>query len=177
MAVIGSVHFVRVLLEPVRSADPPIISGMALVSTSSASPDAFRVAHVGGSSASRRLCASRAACHPAGRVPAIMRRNSALGAGSIASTRASQAARAAAPRSPTSRQADSTASGTTKGAWGQPSFSRAPAISSKPRGAPWVAAVPALPGAPYPMVVRQPMRDGLAEARAVSMAAATASQS
>ena len=62
--------------------------------------------------------------------------------------RPSQSLRAPAPRAPVARQADSMSSGTSKGGWLQPSASRAPAISSAPRGAPWLAALPALVGAP-----------------------------
>ena len=61
---------------------------------------------------------------------------------------ATRAAESAPPRAPTARQAETMCSGTTNGAWGQPRCTRAPATSSAPSGAPWVAAVPALVGAP-----------------------------
>jgi len=54
----------------------------------------------------------------------------------------------ARPRPPAARQAVSTVSGTWNGGCAQPRCSRAAAISSSPKGAPWVAAVPCLLGAP-----------------------------
>ena len=55
---------------------------------------------------------------------------------------------ARAPRAPAARQAASTSAGTSKAACAQPSFSRAPLISSAPSGSPWVEALPCLVGAP-----------------------------
>ena len=54
--------------------------------------------------------------------------------------------------------------GTSKGGEVQPSRSRAALISSAPRGEPWAFSVPALVGAPKPMVVRQAIRVGRSEA-------------
>ena len=88
--------------------------------------------------------------------------------------RPSQAVRTEAPRLPAARQALRTSSGTSKGAADQPRASRAPAISSSPKGAPWVDAVPALVGAPNPMVVLHAIMEGLSLTFAASIAAATA---
>ena len=69
------------------------------------------------------------------------------------------------------------ASGTTKGAASQPSSLRAAAISASPRGAPWVAAVPCLFGAPKPITVLQAISEGLSLVCAAAIAAATAAGS
>ena len=53
--MMDSVLLVLVLTEPLRSAEPPINSGIALVSASSASPEALRDAHDGLSAATLLL--------------------------------------------------------------------------------------------------------------------------
>ena len=85
-------------------------------------------------------------------VPLVRRLNSTPRSPAAAS-RFSHSARGAAPRAPASRQGDSTSSGMTKGGHSQFSALRAPAISSLPSGEPCTALVPALVGAPKPMVV------------------------
>ena len=50
--VSGCIALVLVLLEPVRSAEPPMVSGMAALMASSAISDALRVATFGGSASS-----------------------------------------------------------------------------------------------------------------------------
>ena len=67
--------------------------------------------------------------------------------------------------------------GISKGGHCQPSFCRAPAISSLPSGEPCTALVPALVGAPKPMVVRAAISVGRSERCAASMAEAIASGS
>ncbi len=67
--------------------------------------------------------------------------------------------------------------GTSKAGELQPSFSRAPLISSAPSGEPCEPAVPALVGAPKPMVVRQAIIVGLSDVCAASNARAMASGS
>src|SRR5919198_167825 len=106
-----------VLLEPVRSAEPPIISGTAAVSASSAVSDAAR------------------------------RRDAARGGGGPGDDPAQQ-------RVP-----------------------GAPLISSLPSGEPWDFSVPALLGAPKPIVVRQAISEGRSQDCASSSALATASGS
>ena len=67
--------------------------------------------------------------------------------------------------------------GISNGAWVQPSFSRAPLISSAPSGEPCADALPALVGAPKPMVVLQAISTGLSDVCAFSSAAAMAAGS
>ena len=71
----------------------------------------------------------------------------------------------------------STSAGISNGAYGQPSFSRAPLISSAPSAEPCDDALPALVGAPKPMVVLQAIMVGLSDFWACSTAAAIASGS
>src|SRR5664279_3487564 len=69
-------------------------------------------------------------------------------------------------------------SGTTNGAWVQPSASRVSRTSSAPSASPCALAVPARFGEPLPIVVLQQMRVGLPLDRfALAMAASTASTS
>ncbi len=86
-------------------------------------------------------------------------------------------ASAGAPRRPAASHLARMSSGTTKGGNGQPSRSRAPAISAAPSAEPCAAAVPALVGAPKAMVVRQAMSEGRSLCRARPSAADTASVS
>ncbi len=67
--------------------------------------------------------------------------------------------------------------GITKGGESQSSALRAPAISSAPSGEPCAALVPALVGAPKPMVVLEAISVGRSDFCAVSIAAAIASGS
>ena len=93
--------------------------------------------------------------------------------------------RAACPipcaRSSSAGRRRATASRTSVGIWNgaslQPSFSRAPLISSAPSGEPCELDLPALVGAPKPIVVLQAIIDGLSEVLAFSIAAAIASGS
>ena len=112
----------------------------------------------------------------AGSLPAMRRSNSRVGR-PMRQTRFSQSARGAAPRVPASRQADMMSSGITKGGESQFSAWRVAAISSSPSGEPCAALVPALVGAPKPMVVLAAISVGLSDFCAVSIAAAIASGS
>ena len=162
-------------LEPVRSAEPPIVSGSAAFTAPSARCDACLVASLGGSASRPALYSAIAASKPAGSAPLARRSNSARSG--LASSRACHASRAALPLAPASRQAAAISFGMMKGAWDQPSASRAAATSSAPSGAPCEAAVPALVGAPSAMVVRQETSDGRGSASAASMARAMSSGS
>ncbi len=138
---------ILVLLEPVRSAEPPIRAGSAGIRWSSAASDQTRVAFLAVAAAAVFFAAAiasamagaaaRAGCSIASRVPGVEAQPAPV-----------QASRAALPRAPQARQAASTLAGTSKGAWLHPSLSRAPAISSAPSGEPWVEAFPDLVGAP-----------------------------
>ena len=79
----------KVLFDPVRSAEPPISSGIAANSSSSAAPDDWRVAWAGLVSTSSAIFASSLANAPSGRSPLLARVKSA--AGDDAASRASQA--------------------------------------------------------------------------------------
>ena len=89
----------------------------------------------------------------------------------------SQSARGAAPRVPASRQARQDVVRDLEGRRIPVSALRAPAISSSPSGEPCAALVPALVGAPKPMVVLAAISVGRSDFCAVSMAAAMASGS
>src|SRR6476469_6307171 len=107
-----------------------------------------------------------------------MRRSNSLrlSAGRAAS-RLSHAARAVFERWPAARHCASTSAGIWNGASLQPSFSRAPLISSAPSGEPCDLDLPALVGAPGPAVVLQAIIEGLSDVRARSIAAAIAAGS
>ena len=135
------------LLEPVRSAEPPISAGNAGSRCSSVASDQFRVAFVAGAAAAAFFAAAIAdatagAAALAGCCKAVLVR------ASMAPQRFSQALRTAAPRVPHALQAASTWGGTSKGGYDQPSLSRAPLISPAPSGEPCVEALPCLVGAP-----------------------------
>ena len=166
------------LFEPVRSAEPPTVSGSTGLMTSSTSWLDLRVAHDGFSAATLALKASIASPTAAGMSPLMRRSNSTRSGSAIAAWRFTHLRRADLPRAPTLRQALKIGSGTSNGPWLQPSFSRAPATSSLPSGEPCVAAVPALVGAPKPMIVLQAIIEGLSVTlRALRMARWTASGS
>ena len=91
---------VSVLFDPVRSADPPSVSGTLAFTTSSTSSDDFRVATFAAASDCAFLNAISAPASFFGSAPETTRSNSArFPAGSFA-TRSSQAARAAAAARP-----------------------------------------------------------------------------
>src|ERR1035437_332981 len=161
-ALFAFIDLVRVLLEPVRSAEPPIISGSAGIRLSSANSQAVRVAISFGVAARLSLTARTASAKAGfGRSPFMRRSNSARFPASSAARRVLQSACAPFERSPALRQADRMSAGMSNGAWVQPSFSRAPLISSAPSGEPCDDALPALVGAPKPMVVLHAISTGL----------------
>ena len=112
-----------------------------------------------------------ASCQFSGSLPAMARSNSARM--ELCASRFSQARRAAAPRAPTACQRSSRSSGTVNGGSCQSSAALAPAASSGPSGEPCTAAVPALCGAPSPMMVRHTISVGFFERTAKDNAAAT----
>src|ERR1039457_7377101 len=174
-ALIAVIELWRVLLEPVRSAEPPIISGNAGIRLSRANSQAVRVAMSFGVAA--RLClTARTASENAGvgRSPFMRRSYSARFPASSAARRLLQSACAPFDRSPALRQADRMSGGMSNGAWLQPSFSRAPLISSAPSGEPCDDALPALVGAPKPMVVLHAIITGRSEFCAFAIADAIA---
>ena len=164
--------FGLVLLEPVRSAEPPIISGTAAVRLSSALSDAARVAISFGAAASFSFAARTAAASSSfGSSPSRRRSNSARRADAQRlETIVPGCDARPCPRCPALRHSARTSAGMTKAGSGQPSRSRAPLISSAPSGEPWLFSVPALLGAPKPMVVRQAISDGRSEACAAAIA-------
>jgi len=167
-----------VLLEPVRSAEPPIISGAAAVSASSAVSDAARVAISFGVAASFSFTERTAAASLSlGNAPPMRRSNSARRAAGAALSRSFQAWCAVLPAKAALRHISRTSAGMAKAPSVQPSCSRAPRISSAPSGAPWDFSVPALFGAPKPMMVRQAISEGRSLPCAFSSALAIASGS
>lgn len=117
-AVIGliSIWFLAfVLLDGVRSADPPKSSGMALNRWSSTAPLAWRVAS---SLPSRTNCSralAMATFQPSGSLPSLRRSNSRRSTSGACATRSVQASWADAPLAPTSRHSARRSSGMTKG--------------------------------------------------------------
>jgi hypothetical protein len=102
----------KVLLEPVRSAEPPTISAMAGNSASSALPEEARVARAGLVSTSLAMWASRPVKASAESLPDMAWVSSAPAG--AAARRLVQALRRVAPRLPALRQAATTSSGMTK---------------------------------------------------------------
>ena len=165
---------VLVLFEPVRSAEPPTISGTRRRPGSPArirKPCAWRSSFGAAASCFFTACTA-ASSLPAWMSPRMRRSNSRRLAASSAASRCFHALRASAPRLPASRQARAR----------RPEFRRrhrsSPAPRARPRSHRRRAAsratfrVPALVGAPKPIVVRQAIRLGRSEICACSIAAA-----
>src|SRR5258706_9761929 len=153
---------VLVLLEPVRSAEPPSISGIAGTKVPSANSDAVREAISFGASASVFFTACTASVSLAVAISPRMRRsNSARLPASSAASFFFQAACASCERLPALRQLSRMSAGTSNGAALQPSALRAPAISSAPSGEPCGDDLPALVGGRKPIVVLQAISLGL----------------
>src|SRR3984957_8222551 len=108
--------FTMVWLEPGRSAEPPIISGMAGISASSAAPEWTRVAAAGRSAAALAMCSSSAAKAAAGRSPRVTRSNAARC--SLPFSRPAQRRRAPRPRAPAFFPALATSAGISEGGGG-----------------------------------------------------------
>src|SRR5210317_1040678 len=167
-----------VRLEPVRSAEPPAISGRNGAYALSARRDAWRVAILAPSALISAMALSACLHQPCGSLPAIRRANSAARSGysALYAPNASfQLDSMAAPRSVAFR-ASAISGGISNGAGSQPRALRAAATSSSPSGAPWVDAVPCLFGAPKPMTVLQQIivgRSVSAAARSIAAAIAT----
>src|ERR1700691_2360187 len=154
--------FALLLLEPVRSAEPARNSiGIASAMASMRDSDDLRVAMFCGVSSNIFLWTLIAFASEAGRSCFRRRSNSARLRLDKVAIRASHSLRAGTPRLPASRQALRTSSGTENGSSEMPSFSLAPLSSSAPSASPWALAVPALVGAPKPIVVLQAINDGL----------------
>lgn len=158
-----------VLFEPVRSAEPPMVSGTAPLITSSAISDDLRVATFAcrrrASSCSRRSRhRSSAARH---RVAAL--ELAALGSVGTGRTDFPGGAGLHARCAGGTPGVDDIG-GNLEDGESQPKNFRAPAISSAPSGEPCALLVPALVRAPKPMVVLQAIIVGLSEWRAASIA-------
>ncbi len=108
------------LFDPVRSAEPPSVSGITALMTSSTISDDFRVATFGAVSLVVLRNAARADASFFGASPAITRSNSACLAPESLPKLSFQADRAAAPWAPIFRQAPSTSSGISNGGHDQP---------------------------------------------------------
>src|SRR3569833_2985265 len=130
--VIAVIDFVRVLFEPVRSAEPPTISGSAGIRLSSANSHAVRVAISLGEAASFSLISRTALVSAESETSPRMRRSNSARLSPSAARRFFQSARAGLPRLPASRQAERISAGTSNGVCAQCRFSRAPLLSSAP---------------------------------------------
>ena len=95
---ITAIAFVWVLLEPVRSAEPPIISGTAAMSNSSVSSDALRVAISCDFAAAFTFIWRTAPTSAAGSLPTMRRSNSARLSAASAPTRSFHCLRASVER-------------------------------------------------------------------------------
>src|ERR1700692_1462934 len=167
--------FALLLLEPVRSAEPARNAiGIAVAMASMTDSDDLRVAIFCGVSSSIFLWALKAFASEGGRSCRKRRSNSARLRFDSVAKRSCHALRAATPRLPASRQLFSTSSGTENGSSEMPRFSLAPFSSSGPSASPCALLVPALVGAPKPMVVLQAISDGLLDFCARVIAAAIA---
>ncbi len=161
-----------VLLEPVRSAEPPISSGTTGTSASST------FGSTGGWPASAGLPASSFAARRGGVAARraagqrCTRSNSArIGWRGQPLQPAAPVAGAARARPAAMPRRDLAAP--RRAAWFQPSACLRRCASSAPSGAPCAAAVPALLGAPKPMIVRQAIRLGFFDRMANDSARAT----
>ncbi len=121
----------KVLLDPVRSAEPPTISGTSGVIASSAAPECTRVALTGASCAILAVWARRAAKAFSGMSPLTEAVNTVRSGESF--RRLSHLRRSRPPRLPAFSQASATSSGRVKGSWFQPMAVRAAAISGSNR--------------------------------------------
>ena len=121
-----------------------------------------------------RMAASSACC---GISPRMRRSNSARLRHRARRAASSSPRAAACERAPAARQASRISAGTSNGADVQPSFLRAPAISSAPRASRAISPMPAFFGAPKPIVVLQAISDGLCRNFAPSPAPAMAAGS
>ena len=127
-----------------------------------------------GSAASFSFAPRTASASTNGRSPLIRRANSPRFSTGSAARRSSHALCADFERCPAARHQFSTSAGISNGAYDQPSVSRAPLISSAPSGEPCDDDLPALVGAPKPMVVLHAIIVGLPDVLAFSIAAAMA---
>jgi len=161
----------RVRFEPVRSAEPPSNSGVAGIRVSNTFWPDCRVAIFGLLSAISCFSTATASPQLSGSFPDIARSKSARWFD--VARRLSQARRVPAERSPAVCHIAVRSSGTVNGGAVQPSNCFAAAASAGPSGEPCVPAVPALVGAPRPMMVRQAMSVGLRDRMEADNAAVT----
>ena len=168
------ISLVLVLLDPVRSADPPTIrvfvSALIVCNTNS---DALRVAIAPFCLICLFTESARVSVRPSGNIPS----REASNRGNIfeAFARLSHSFLCFSPLEPICRHLESTWSGTSKGAWLQASSFLVASTSSLPRGAPWTDAVPFFVGAPWPIIVLQAMSDGRGSCSAAANESAMAS--
>src|ERR1051326_5055209 len=173
-----------VRFEPVRSAEPPRSSGSSGTRTSSTFCDALRVARVSPLEFRSSMRDATRSSNSVGRAAAMRRWNSAGSVGNSLEYFLKSDGHfysALAPVSPAARPAR-TASGISKGGYGQPMAVRVAATSSPPKADPCAAPVLAFLGAPFAMTVLQQMSVGrlferLLSLFALRMARSTASTS
>src|ERR1700733_12111758 len=166
---------VLVLLDGVRSAEPPTVADHLSLTISSTASDALRVATAGFSALVFFLSAISAGARSAGTAHAIAA--SKFSAFFDAFLLFSQASRLGLPLAPMARQSAMMSSGITKGGDGQSRTLRAPAISSAPGASLCAFCVPWRLGMPKPMNVWQANSTGLSLPCAQSSAPATSATS
>ena len=109
---------------------------------------AAKMAIFGGAATNSALISATAAAMASAASASTGLLRTALRRGPRLPARFSHWVRSALPREPAARQAARIFRGISKGGLDQPSLSRAALTSSAPSASPWVAAVPALVGAP-----------------------------
>ena len=176
----GGVLLVLVRLEPVRSAEPPSISGRAAVKASSASCEALREATVSALAWAATAASTVTCAKLRGSSPFMRRLNSAASSGMGGAVGGEALVPFGLRASPLARASQSryTSGGTVKGSCGQPMASRVSLTSSSPSASPWALAVLARFGLPLPMCVFATMSVGRSALRLASaMARSIASTS
>src|SRR5205085_2218548 len=150
-----------VRFEPVRSALPPIISGINFTISFKTSPEDFRVAQLGFSSAYFFFKLSKISSNPAGRLPLMILVNSLCLSESSAENFFFHLENVFLELCPALRHSFNISSGISNGSWFQSSSWRVLEISSLPRGEPCDAELPALFGEPKAIVVLHAISDGV----------------
>mmetsp|Transcript_63337 Transcript_63337/g.165875 ORF Transcript_63337/g.165875 Transcript_63337/m.165875 type:complete len:213 (-) Transcript_63337:292-930(-) len=147
------VHFIRVMFEGARSAEPPMSSGSVLAMAFRQSCEYRRVALP----ASSGVCVGRHFSQPSGSFLSTQQRwNCFASSGSFFWYSAHSLFHSSsflAPSSACALKVAYTCGGTSNSPYFQPSWSRVSCVSAAPRGAPWASWLSALFGEPKPITV------------------------
>ena len=166
---------VLVLLEGVRSAEPPMVSLLSALMTSSAFSDSLRVEPSVLSATIFCFSATSPSASDGGNMSPMASSNSC--SRPLAALRAVQSRCACSPCLPMARHWLAMSSGMTKAGHSQPSFLRAPATTSSPGASLCALRVPSMPGMPKPITVRQAIITGRSASCAALRARKTSSAS